>query len=174
MTKIISLLVLQALFCFTLFPLSYSANSLIETTCKQTPYLDLCISTLESDPRSSSADVPVLGCIVADTANAKASATLNQISTLLKSATDPKLKKALNGCVELYNMIIKHDIPVAIDALEKGDPKFAVEYATDAGNNAQDCEDRFGKSSTNSPISGGNKAVHDLSVIVESIASLLL
>ncbi|KAK8671244.1 hypothetical protein V6N13_037844 [Hibiscus sabdariffa] len=174
MTKIVSLIILQALFCFTFFPLSYSANSLIETTCTKTPFPDLCISTVKSDPRSSTADVPGLALIVADSVNEKASATLNQISTLLKSATDPNMKKALSGCVDSYNTIIKADIPVAIEAIEKNNPKFAVGSATDAGNEAQRCEGSFGENSTSSPISGSNKAVHDLSVILQSIASMLL
>ncbi|KAK8661847.1 hypothetical protein V6N13_091438 [Hibiscus sabdariffa] len=169
MTKIISLLVLQALFCFTLFPLRYSANSLTETTCKQTPFFDICISTLESDP----ADVSGLARIAADSVNAKAIVTLNQISTLLGSATDPNLKKALGGCVDYYNTI-NADIPVAVEAIEKNDPKFAVGSATDEGNEARRCEDSFGGSSPDSPISGSNKVVHDLCVILQSIASLLL
>ncbi|GMI80220.1 cell wall / vacuolar inhibitor of fructosidase 1, CELL WALL / VACUOLAR INHIBITOR OF FRUCTOSIDASE 1 [Hibiscus trionum] len=174
MTKIISLLVLQVLFCFTFFPLSYSSNSLVETTCKQTPFFDLCVSTLESDPQSSTAAVSGLALIAAKSVNAKASATLYQISTLLGSATDPNLKKALSGCVDSYNTIIKTDIPVAVEAIEKNNPKFAVGSATDAGNEAQRCEDGFGGKSPNSPISDSNKMVHDLSVILQSIASLLL
>ncbi|KAK8661851.1 hypothetical protein V6N13_091442 [Hibiscus sabdariffa] len=174
MTKIISLIILQALFCFTFFPLSHSANSLIESTCTKTPFPDLCISTLKSDPRSSTADVSGLALIVADSVNAEAMATLNQISTLLKSATDPNMKKALSGCVDSYNTIIKADIPVAIDAIEKKNPKYAVDSATDAGDEAQRCEGSFRGNSANSPISGSNKAVHDLSVILRSIASLLL
>ncbi|GMI80224.1 cell wall / vacuolar inhibitor of fructosidase 1, CELL WALL / VACUOLAR INHIBITOR OF FRUCTOSIDASE 1 [Hibiscus trionum] len=171
MTKIISLLILHALFCFTLFPLSYSANSLIETTCKKTPFPDLCVSTLKPNPRSVTADVSGLALIVANSVNTKASATMNQIATLLRSATDPNLKKALSGCVDSYNTIIKADIPVAIEAIEKNNPKFAVDSASDAGNEAQRCEDGFGGKS---PISGSNKMVHDLSVILQSIASLLL
>ncbi|KAK8671242.1 hypothetical protein V6N13_037842 [Hibiscus sabdariffa] len=174
MAKIISLLALQAVFCFTFFPLSYSADSLIETTCKQTPFVDLCVLTLESNPQSSTSGVPGLARIVADSANAKANATLNHILTLLKTATDPELKKALDVCVVSYNTIIEGDIPVAIEAIEKNNPKFAVEYADDAGNEVQTCEDSFARNTLDSPISDRNKAVHDLCVIFESIASLLL
>ncbi|KAK8661849.1 hypothetical protein V6N13_091440 [Hibiscus sabdariffa] len=78
MAKIVSFIILQALFCFTFFPLSHSANSLIETTCTKTSFPDLCVSTLKSDPRSSTADLSGLARIVADSVNAKASATLNQ------------------------------------------------------------------------------------------------
>ncbi|KAG4180587.1 hypothetical protein ERO13_A10G174050v2 [Gossypium hirsutum] len=159
MTKIISLFILEAVFCFTFFTVSYSDINLIQTNCKKTPFYDLCVLTLKSDPR-----------IV----NAKAIATLNQISALLKSVKDPTLEKALEGCIVSYNTIIQGDIPVAIDAIEKNNPKFAVQSATDAGNEAQACENSFAEKASNSPIFSGNKAVHDLSVLLQSIASLLL
>ncbi|MBA0749719.1 hypothetical protein Gogos_003617 [Gossypium gossypioides] len=174
MTKIISLFILEAVFCFTFFTGSYSDINLIQTTCKKTPFYDLCVLTLKSDPRSSTADVSGLARIVADSVNAKAIATLNQISALLKSVKDPTLEKALEGCIVSYNTIIQADIPVAIDAIEKNNPKFAVQSATDAGNEAQACENSFAEKPSNSPIFSGNKAVHDLSVVLQSIASLLL
>ena len=173
MTKTIFLVVLLAVISFTCLPLSYSANDLIETTCKQTPFFDLCVSTLQADPRSSSADVAGLAHIAADSVNAKATATLNQITGLLKSAGDPNLLKALQGCVDKYNAIIQADIPVAIEAIVKGDPKFAVDSSTDAANEAQYCENSFANPPS-SPITDSNKAVHDLSTVLESIASLLL
>ena len=156
-------------------PCKLLSSDLIETTCKQTPFFDLCVSTLQADPRSSSADVAGLAHIAADSVNAKATATLNQITGLLKSAGDPNLLKALQGCVHKYNTIIQADIPVAIKAkaIVKGDPKFAVDSSTDAANEAQYCENSFANPPS-SPITDSNKAVHDLSTVLESIASLLL
>ncbi|XVE82301.1 hypothetical protein DITRI_Ditri15bG0137200 [Diplodiscus trichospermus] len=173
MTKIISLVIFHAVFSFTFLPVTDSATSLIETTCKQTPFFNLCVSTLQSDPRSSTADVAGLGHIIADSINGKAPATLNQIKGLLKSATDPNMQKALQSCVDSYNTIVQADIPVAFEAITKGDPKFAVDSAADAANEAQDCEKSFANP-PKSPISDSNKNVHDLSVVLESIASLLL
>ncbi|OMO58511.1 Pectinesterase inhibitor [Corchorus olitorius] len=173
--NIISFVLLQIAFSFTFLPethqLSSSTNlNLVETTCKKTPFYNLCLSTLQSDPRSSKADVAGLAHIGADKVKARATATLRQITVLLKGAKDPKLKTALTECLDLYNTIIKYDIPVAIDAVVKGNPKFGVESAADAANEANDCERRFIKS----PISGSNKAVHDLSSMVASIVQLLL
>ncbi|XVF66079.1 hypothetical protein PTKIN_Ptkin10aG0005500 [Pterospermum kingtungense] len=173
MAKIISLVTLLTVFSLTFFPVSYSASTIIESTCKKTPSFDLCVSTLQADPRSSSADVADLARIAADTVNAKATATLNQITLLLTTATDPNLKKALQDCVDKYNAIIKADIPTAIDAIVKGNPKFAISSATDAANEAQSCENGFADP-LKSPITDSNKAVHDLSSVLESIASSLL
>ncbi|XP_022760929.1 cell wall / vacuolar inhibitor of fructosidase 1-like [Durio zibethinus] len=171
MSKIISIVIIQAVISFTFFPLSYSDNNLIETTCKKTPFFDLCVSTLKSDPRSSTADVAGLALIAADSVKAKALATLNQVTGLIKSATDPKLLKALNHCFDSYNNILQVDIAAAIQAIVKRDSKFAVNSATDAANKAQGCDNGFANP-PKSPISNGNKAVHDLSVVLESIAKL--
>ncbi|XP_017974170.1 PREDICTED: cell wall / vacuolar inhibitor of fructosidase 1 [Theobroma cacao] len=181
MKNIIPLVLLQIAFSFTFLPVSAlelqggrgGANNLVETTCKKTPFYNLCLSTLQSDPRSSRADLAGLVHIGADKVKARATATLRQIIGLLRAAKDPKLQTALRDCVDLYDTIIKYDMPVTIEAVAKGNPKFGVQGATDAANEADDCERRFGNP-PNSPISGSNKAVHDLCAIVASIAQLLL
>ncbi|XVE82302.1 hypothetical protein DITRI_Ditri15bG0137300 [Diplodiscus trichospermus] len=174
MKNIISLALLHLALSLTFLPVSHGRGAnLIETTCQSTPFYNLCVRTLQSDPRSSSADVSGLAHIGADKLKAKATAALGQITGLLKVAKDPKLKMALRDCVDYYNAIIKYDIPVAIEAVAKGDPKFGVQGANDAANEADACERRF-KNQPNSRISASNKAVHDLSAVVASIVQLLL
>ncbi|XP_022741974.1 cell wall / vacuolar inhibitor of fructosidase 1-like [Durio zibethinus] len=181
MKNTISLALLQLAFSFTFLPVSQNlalelqgpGANLIETTCKGTPFYNLCVSTLRSDPRSSSADLLGLAHIVADKLKAKTTATLGQITGLLKGAKDPKLRMALRDCFDYYNAIIKYDIPVTIDAVAKGNPKFGVQGATDAANEADACERRF-KNQPKFPISSSNKVVHDLSAVVASIVQLLL
>ncbi|KAF7837693.1 cell wall / vacuolar inhibitor of fructosidase 1-like [Senna tora] len=41
-------------------------------------------------------------------------------------------KKALNSCAERYRAVVEGDVPEAIEALQKGDPKFAEQGANDA------------------------------------------
>ncbi|MFQ6661956.1 hypothetical protein Gotur_029952 [Gossypium turneri] len=124
-----------------------------------------------------------------DIVNAKAGGTLNRILTLLKSVKDRRLR----------NAVLIHITPVSrvIEAIEKGNLKFAIKSAIDAGNKdqggvgekfrsqskileqsqagneAQRCRNSFGKR-RRTPISYRNKAVHDLSAVLQSIASLLL
>lgn len=181
MKNILCLALLQLALSFTFVLISQNSAlelqgrgaNLIETTCERTPFYKLCVSTLQSDPRSSSADVAGLAHIAADKLKAKAAATLGQITGLLKAAKDPKLKIALRDCVDYYNAIIKYDVPEAIEAVAKGDPKFGVEGATDAANEADACERGF-QNQLRFPISASNKAVHDLSAVVASIVQLLL
>ncbi|MBA0876465.1 hypothetical protein Goshw_019950 [Gossypium schwendimanii] len=121
-----------------------------------------------------------------DIVNAKAGGTLNRILTLLKSVKDRRLRKAALIHITPFSRVI--------EAIEKGNLKFAVEgnlkfaikSAVDAGkkdqggvgesqagNEAQRCRNSFGKR-RRTPISYRNKAVHDLSAVLQSIASLLI
>ncbi|XP_039055185.1 cell wall / vacuolar inhibitor of fructosidase 1-like [Hibiscus syriacus] len=146
---------------------------LIQTTCQRTPFYYLCVSTLRLDPQSSGADVAGLARIGANKLKAKATATLPQITGLLKVTKDPNLEMALSEYVDYYNAIVKYDIPEAIEAVVKGDPKFGAEGVNDAANEADACGRRF-KTQPKFPIYGSNKVVHDLSVVVASIVQLLL
>ncbi|MBA0577145.1 hypothetical protein Golob_025122, partial [Gossypium lobatum] len=111
-----------------------------------------------------------------DIVNAKAGGTLNRILTLLKSVKDRRLRKAALIHITPFSRVI--------EAIEKGNLKFAIKRAIDAGNKdqggvgeagneAQRCRNSFGKR-RRTPISYRNKAVHDLSAVLQSIASLLL
>lgn len=87
MKNILCLALLQLALSFTFVLISQNSAlelqgrgaNLIETTCERTPFYKLCVSTLQSDPRSSSADVAGLAHIAADKLKAKAAATLGQI-----------------------------------------------------------------------------------------------
>nr|ASW25868.1 Pectinesterase inhibitor [Litchi chinensis] len=153
-----------------LFIESQVSADLIDDTCNKTPFYNLCVTTLRSDPQSSKADVQGLARIAAIKLQDKATSTKNQINDLLKGKTDPKLKGALNICADAYNIIVKYDISVIIGAITKGNPKFAEEYAIDLTKEADKC----GKGISGSPLASNNKFVHDLSDVVLFIVRLLL
>ncbi|KAJ4723040.1 Pectinesterase inhibitor [Melia azedarach] len=159
------LLLLQAV---TFLPLIQC--NMIQQTCKQTPFYNLCFSSLKSDPRSSTADVPKLGLIMVDIIKSKATQMVEQIKVLQKQ--HKALQKPLSDCHGRYNAVLVGDVPQAVEALEKGDYKFAEDSATDAAIEADSCERSF--SAGKSPISQKNKLFHDLSVITASIVKILL
>ncbi|KAI8010820.1 Cell wall / vacuolar inhibitor of fructosidase 1 [Camellia lanceoleosa] len=173
MKNLISLTLLTFLVAFlspsTQHPLSAQANSLITTTCKKTSFYQLCVSTLTSDSRSKSSDLSTLGLIVVDAIKAKSTSTLTQINKLMNST--PQLRGPLRRCVDFYKGVLGV-IPTAVEALTKGDPKFAESSMVDAANEAESCEKSFGKSK--SPLSDMNKVVHDLSVVATTIIRMLL
>ncbi|CAK7327349.1 unnamed protein product [Dovyalis caffra] len=169
------ILLFHSVFIATLLLLSHctiaqsDANNLIAQTCKQTPYSNLCVTSLKSVPKSSTADVQGLALIMVDIVRAKASATLKLINQELKRS--PELRRALRSCAGNYDAILTADIPEAIEALQKGDPKFAESGTNDAAVEASSCEANFrGKS----PLTNLNKLVHDTSVVTSAIVRLLL
>ncbi|KDO71995.1 hypothetical protein CISIN_1g037982mg [Citrus sinensis] len=153
------------------FPISQCQNlPLIEQTCKQTPYYGLCVTSLKSDPRSKTAgDVQAIALIMVDIIKAKAGGSLQHIEKLKQKY--PALRVPLSACKDRFNAIIIGDVPQAVEALTKGDPKFAVDAANDAALEADSCERGF---SGKSPITQMNKLNHDISIITASIVKTML
>ncbi|XP_059630163.1 cell wall / vacuolar inhibitor of fructosidase 1-like [Cornus florida] len=133
------------------------AQDLIASTCKATPNVRLCVSTLRSNPKSAHADVGGLAILMVDATKAMATQTLQQIKTL-KGST-PQLRKAIDACTFAYKMILEVDIPEAYKALPSNP-------------NAHHCAN--GLKLFNSPATGLNQVVHDLSAVATSIIRMLL
>ncbi|XP_015867819.2 cell wall / vacuolar inhibitor of fructosidase 1 [Ziziphus jujuba] len=152
-----------------IFPMD---EKFIESTCKQTPNYDLCVSSLKSDPKSSTADVPGLALILVNKIKSQATKTLNHINSLLKRSPGAGKRRALDSCYSKYDAILKGDVPEAIEALTKGDYKFAEDGANDAANEANSCERGF--SSGSSPLTAMNKYIHDVSAIAAALVRTLL
>ncbi|XP_062151836.1 cell wall / vacuolar inhibitor of fructosidase 1-like [Alnus glutinosa] len=163
------LLMLIILLVHVAATLPTDGNNLIEQTCRRTPFYDVCISSLKSKPRSSGADVTGLALTMVDVLKTKATETLNHIKALLHGS--PKLKRSLRSCADSYKAIIEGDVPEAIEALKKGNPKFAEQGANDAADEATSCEGRF---SGRSPLTDMNKAVHDVAAVAAAIVRNLL
>ncbi|KAL0855405.1 hypothetical protein Bca101_060558 [Brassica carinata] len=117
-------------------------GNIVEKTCKQTPDYTLCLSLLNSDPRSSSADIVGLGLILVDKIKALGTETIGQIKVAYK--TKPMLKRVLDECNLRYKTIEEDDVPTAIIAI-KGNPKFAEGAIVDASVEASICEEGFPK-----------------------------
>ncbi|KAF7147980.1 hypothetical protein RHSIM_Rhsim03G0038700 [Rhododendron simsii] len=164
---------MSLLFLLILFTLNYHSHAdLISSTCeKNEEYIDLCISTLRSDPRSAAADVAGLARIMFDATLAKATATLNQIKDLLKKTSDPVLREYLNVCVEQYDDAIE-DIPIAIQNV--GSHNFASRIkADDVLDEARSCEEIFTdlpNRKRKSPFTAENDIVKKLVMIAAGIS----
>ncbi|KAK7400692.1 hypothetical protein VNO78_11958 [Psophocarpus tetragonolobus] len=142
---------------------------LIEQTCKNTPLPNLCLQLLKPDPRSPSADVRGLALIIVDVLKARSKEGANKVNQLLKSGGGDI--KVLNFCAEVYKLLLTANVPVAINALELGDPKFAENAVSDAALEVMNCEDDFhGKS----PLTKENTGTHDVSNVARAIIRNLL
>ncbi|PIN23254.1 hypothetical protein CDL12_04020 [Handroanthus impetiginosus] len=145
-------------------------QNLIETTCKNTPNYRLCVTILRANRRSATADVAGLGLIMVDAVKAKTKEALSAVNKLIHSH-DRKLSEAAQQCVDAYNGVLKGDVPEAVEALTKGDPKFAENGMADAVVEADSCDSAF---ETRSPLSGMNKALRDRAVVARAIIRNLL
>jgi pectinesterase inhibitor-like protein len=152
----------------TLLPLC--SCDLIDSACKGTPNYQLCVSTLRSNPKSHSADITGLSLIMVDAVKDKATSALQIISKLEK--LHPQKKNAFRDCRFRYSVVQKYNVGEAVEALTKGDQKFAVDGMSDAAIEAQICEENFKPSP--SPMTKMNKAVQDLSLVAAAIIRLLL
>ncbi|KAI5679069.1 hypothetical protein M9H77_10019 [Catharanthus roseus] len=159
------------------FFLPFSSCDSIQNVCKTTPNPQLCSSILRSNPRSKSADITTLSLIMVDEVKSKVNSALQIISKLEKS--NPKQKDALSDCKRRLSVVEKYDVGVAIEALNKGDDKFAVDSMNDASIEAQICEENLKTKKMNnndyySSMSKMNKDVQDYSLVAAAIMKLLL
>ncbi|KAF7837692.1 cell wall / vacuolar inhibitor of fructosidase 1-like [Senna tora] len=169
--KFLPLLIFSIIFFFSIQ--SHASESLIEQTCKNTPHESLCLQYMKSDPGSSQADVTGLALIMVDAIKATAQQAQTKIQQELEKGHGSETeKRALNSCAERYRAVVEGDVPEAIEALQKGDPKFAEQGANDAALEATSCETSF--SSGKSPLTQQNNAVHDVAQVAAAIVTNLL
>ncbi|KAB2616059.1 cell wall / vacuolar inhibitor of fructosidase 1-like [Pyrus ussuriensis x Pyrus communis] len=141
--------------------------NLIAQTCNQTPYPDLCVSTLQSDPRSAKADVKGLGIIMVDAVRAKAHEANLRVEELIDR--EPGNTPARN-CGFNYDDIFQLDIPQAVEAFPKDDYKSVELGMTNVVANADSCERGF---SGGSPFKDKSQALHDVAYVAAAIAKVL-
>ncbi|GMY35048.1 pectinesterase inhibitor [Fagus crenata] len=77
-------------------------NSLITETCNQTEFPDVCISTLESDPRSSNANLTDLSKIGFELTVTKSNETLAEAFKLLNNASSYEQWGRRSACYSTY------------------------------------------------------------------------
>ncbi|KAM7462498.1 hypothetical protein LguiA_030619 [Lonicera macranthoides] len=96
---------------------SFKKDDLVKQVCKTTTDPSLCLSTLRSNPRSSSSDVKGLAHIMLEVSLRKGSDNFAQVKKLVQNATDPIIKQCLNLCMMQYGSLID-DVNEAIHYLE--------------------------------------------------------
>lgn len=164
--------------CMVLFVLISSTPTptkadLIEGICKKVPlYSQLCVSILQSDPRSVHvSDEKGLAGIVAEQALAKAKETTAEINKLLQSTKEGWLKSDLTACAGMYKAAVSEHLPKAINSIRMNNISQAINLLTAASNDASDCEDGFEGAPGVSPIKDRNDAMSQLCIISVGILS---
>lgn len=78
-------------------------SDLIQNTCRNTKYYELCVSSLKSDSSSSNADTKGLALIMIKVGMANATATNSYLSSkALSMANDTSMKKVMRDCADKY------------------------------------------------------------------------
>ncbi|PHT53813.1 Pectinesterase inhibitor [Capsicum baccatum] len=85
------------------FTLTNVRADLINDVCSKTKKPATCLSALNGDPRSKSATLEGLATISIDISLKNTQSGRDLVNSLLKQATDPKLKTRYNSCLENYN-----------------------------------------------------------------------
>ncbi|VFQ65094.1 unnamed protein product [Cuscuta campestris] len=163
-------------FISTILLLKNDQNALITTTCKNTPNYPLCVSTLQSDPRSSAAgaDVETLCHVMVSAVRSRADEVTRVTIPELRVA-QPRWGGPLSQCYFFYDAVLRADVPQAEAALKSGVPKFAAAGMSDAAKEAENCEAALRDGGiTDSPLRGINQNVVELSVVANSIIKTLL
>ncbi|KAM7462505.1 hypothetical protein LguiA_030626 [Lonicera macranthoides] len=134
---------------------SFKKDDLVEQVCKTTTDPSLCLSTLRSNPRSSSSDVKGLAHIMLEVSLRKGSDNFSQVKKLVQNAKDPIIKQCLDLCVMQYDLLID-DVNEAIHYLESNSFRDANLHAGWAADGAETCENCFIELKRPSPLTEQN------------------
>ncbi|MQL68947.1 hypothetical protein Taro_001239 [Colocasia esculenta] len=115
---------------------------LIRRTCNSTTYFDLCVSSLQSYPNSSKADVKGLSTIVVNLGISNATSTSTYASRVAKRSRDPVLRSALGRCAGRY-ADARDALRSALDALSAENYDFASVDVSAAAGYADTCHSLF-------------------------------
>ncbi|KAM7466533.1 hypothetical protein LguiB_014095 [Lonicera macranthoides] len=152
--------------------MSFKKDDLVEQVCKTTTDPSLCLSTLRSNPRSSSSDVKGLAHIMLEVSLRKGSDNFAQVKKLVQNATDPIIKQCLDLCVMQYDLLIDN-VNKAIHSLESNSFRDANLHAGWAADGAESCENSFIELKRPSPLTERNNLVVHLGEISLEIIHLL-
>ncbi|XP_052620057.1 cell wall / vacuolar inhibitor of fructosidase 1 [Lactuca sativa] len=167
----VTILFLALFFQETLFS-AMADRQFIENTCKSTPSYNLCLSILLANPKSQNADLTGLALFVVDAVKNKGVKTLQQIDSLKKSM--PELTPTLMQCGDVYKIVVGVDVPLTINALNLGNPKFGEDGMADTTIESQACERSFQEHGQTSPLTNMNKDMEDVANVARAIIRMLL
>ncbi|XP_047320461.1 pectinesterase inhibitor-like [Impatiens glandulifera] len=134
---------LISLFMAMLFlsPLAIAINSppLVISTCNQTEFKDVCISTLSSDSRSATADLYGLGRISTEKTAVKAKEALAYSFKAINYGQDYPQWAAISVCLHGFNDSVVPLEKTGLPALGRGDYEIAQGFIDEVKIAASNC-----------------------------------
>ncbi|KAB5529128.1 hypothetical protein DKX38_019209 [Salix brachista] len=108
------LLVASAIIC----PSNGITEDILAAICSQTQNQETCEAILESDPRTGSADLPLLSLISLDLLSKQADENHSSFVQFRENSTDLDLKRSFGNCVKGYSDM-QGKIKVALELSQK-------------------------------------------------------
>ncbi|XP_077217821.1 cell wall / vacuolar inhibitor of fructosidase 2-like [Tasmannia lanceolata] len=119
-----------------------TGTDLIRTTCNQTYFYDLCVSCLESDPRSSTGNLNVFAEIITELALSNMTDITTYISELYNKTTEPVMKERLRICLALYQDGVP-TLKKGLTSLKDKNYDDALGYVASAEGDPVNCGNQF-------------------------------
>lgn len=152
-----------------------SSGDFIDQICRKTPFYDICMATLHSNPITTKPDLKGAALVMVNNLLANASDTLNYIEGLIKQTSDQQLEQTLAYCAESYIPIVKYTLPQAADAVSQGRFGFASYCISDSAKEVNNCDKKFSASPENkSLLEDRNGIMQKLVGVAAAIMKLLL
>ncbi|KAK1307762.1 Pectinesterase/pectinesterase inhibitor U1 [Acorus calamus] len=149
-------------------------EALIKTICSETHHVDLCLSTLKSDPLSFTTDCLGLTKITINATTKTSDDITNYVKRLYCDAKAGRTKSAIADCVELYKDV-KDQFGNAVKDLNAGDDAGANANVSAALTDGETCKDGFDEAGAGLPGGLQTLGVHflDLCSVVLSMINHL-
>jgi pectinesterase inhibitor-like protein len=126
--------------------------------------LNFCVTSLQSDPTSSSADSLGLAKIATKLAAKNAKNTKTKIKKLLLDAAYGDMMPEINTCRSLFSRMI-YNLAVAADALSHSNYDDAKTYLSASLDAPCDCDDAFSKRKAPPVLANDDETVKQLTAI---------
>lgn len=152
-------------------------NASVSDACKaaaaSSPNIDLtfCMTSLQSDPTSSSADSLSLAKIAIKLAAKNAKSTKTKIKKLLADAAYGDITPEIHTCRSLYSRMT-YNLAVAADALSKPNYDDAKTYLSASLDAPCDCSDAFTKRQAPPVLSNEDETAKQLTAIALALLNM--
>lgn len=138
-----------------------TGGDLIESTCSDTNYYELCVTTFLSDPKSLKVPYKDLGPIMAKLVLANATSIRSYIEQRMDEEKESQMKKVLKKCYKNYSTIISN-LKSVMGEFKDLNFQPIVGAMRSAQKKAVACEGEFKKEGLKSPVSKRNELMAKL------------
>ncbi|XP_050215478.1 putative invertase inhibitor [Mercurialis annua] len=167
------LIIISSLSLITCSARFHATQDLISTACSHTLYYEICISSLNSDPRTKTADLQELANVALNLTISYGQETLAHITDLKSTARgNDTVSSCLGDCMEVFSDAVE-ELNEAIDALRIKSLENVKTFVSAAMTDSDTCDEGFKEIGFVSPVSDKTLYFSKLCSIFLAIVNLL-